>query len=290
MIEHDRTRLIGPCFFYSQQKTAQMTKKLMIAMGALLLAACSGQYVGVPRNTVLSYQARPTYGHLYDMTEAYAVAINNAVAEDTMHPGMYAEYGVALALMGHDGEACLMLNAEARAFPQSRLMVQRIKQRLMPDLLADTMAPLYPLADIDKLHLWAYDSVKALLALPPIAAVIDSTDTARIMEQTPVDSVQYPIRLTANQKREMLAEEQAKAEKRRQFVADSIAAAKQAAIDARKQAQADRQADKKAKQEARKKADKQKKQAAKEKEKQRKQEQAQREAERREQKKKGGKQ
>ena len=273
-----------------------MTKKLMIALGVLLLAACSGQYIGVPRNTVLSYQARPTYGHLYDMAEAYAVAINNAVAADTMHPGMYAEYGVALALMGHDGEACLMLNAEARAFPQSRLLVQRIKQRLMPDLVADTLSPLCPLADIDKLHLWAYDSVKALMSLPPIAAVIDSTDTARIMAQTPMDSVEYPIRLTANQKREILAEEQAKAEKRRQFVADSIAAAKQAAIDARKQAQVDKKADKKAKQEARKKVDKKRKQEAKAKEKQRKleqaqrkQEQEQRKAERREQKKKGGK-
>jgi hypothetical protein len=120
--------------------------------------------------------------------------------------------------------------------------------------------------------------------------VVDSTDSVRVTQQTPTDSVEYPIRLTANQKRELLAAEQEKAEKRRQFVADSIAAAKQAVIDARKQAQIDRRNAKKEKQRLKEEMDKQRKKEAKEKALQREKEKQQRDAERRERnkKKKGG--
>ena len=119
-----------------------------------------------------------------------------------------------------------------------------------------------------------------LKPLPRIAAVIDSTDSVRVSQQTPVDSVEYPIRLTANQKREMLAEEQRKEELRRKFVEDSIAADKQAKIDARKQAKLDKKQAKKDKEKAKKAADKAKKKAAKEKAKQREEEKKRRAAER----------
>ena len=248
-----------------------------------LLASCSGRYIGQPREDLLRYQTEPTYGSLYQLADAYAQTINAALADDTMHPGMYADYGVALALMGHDDEACRWLNAEAAAFPQSRGMVRRIGTRLLPACAIDTTLPLKTIAvDTAQLHRWAYDSVAALMPLPRIAAVIDSTDAEQIARQTPVDSIEVPIRLTANQKRERLAEEQARQEKMRQAEADSIAAAKQAKIDARKQAQVDKKKAKKEKERAKKAADKAKKRAAAEKRKQqelqRKQKAAQRKA------------
>lgn len=234
-----------------------------------LLTSCSGRYIGQPSEAMLRYQTTPTYGSLYELADAYAQTLNAALKDDTLHPGMYADYGVALALMGHNDEACRMMNAEAAAFPQSRGMVRRIGSRLLPACKIDTLLPFKPLTvDTAQLHRWAYDSLAALQPLPPIAAVIDSTDPVQIALQTPVDSIDIPIRLTANQKRERLAEEQAREEKMRQATADSIAAAKQVKLDERKQAQVDKKKAKKEKERAKKAADKAKKQAAAEKKKQ----------------------
>lgn len=230
---------------------------------------------------MLDYQTNSTYGSLYNLAVAHAQSLNAAVKADTLHPGMYAEYGVALALMGHAGEACRMLNAEAKAFPESRQMVRRIKERLLPDMVGDTLAGNRDTADLLKLQLWAYDSIAALRPLPQIAPVIDSTDSVRVMMQTPVDSVEYPIRLSANQKRELLIQEQQMAELQRKATADSIAAAKQAKVDARNQAKIDKKKAKKEKEKAKKAAEKEKMRLAKEKAKQREAEKQRRAEERR---------
>lgn len=255
--------------------------RLCCLLAAMLLAGCSGRFVGTPRAAMLDYQTNSTYGSLYALAQAHAESLNAAVKADTLHPGMYAEYGVALALMGHDGEACRMLNAEAKAFPESRLMVRRIKERLLPGMVDDTLAGKRDTADMLKLQGWAYDSLAALRPLPRVAPVIDSTDSVRIMMQTPVDSVEYTVRLTANQKRELLVQEQQQAELQRKAAADSVAAAKQAKIDARNQAKADKKQAKKEKEKAKKAAEKEKKRLAKEKAQQREQEKQRRAEERR---------
>ena len=219
----------------------------------IILTSCSGEYVGMPRAEVLDYQTNSTYGGLHTLATAYGEALNKSIAVDTLHPGMYAEYGITLALMGHKSAACRMLNAEAKAFPESRGLVYRIKQRLMPDMLDDTLAaPYRDTADLVQLMAWAYDSLMALKTLPFVAPVIDSTDTMWISQQTPRDSVKIPIELSANEKRELLEQQQAEEALRKQAVADSIAAAKQAKIDKRKQDKADRDQAKKDKEKARK--------------------------------------
>ena len=227
-------------------------KKNILFSFFILLVSCSGEYVGMPRVEVLNYQTHSTYGGLHALATAYGEAINKAVDADTLHPGMYAEYGVTLALMGHTGTACRMLNAEVVAFPESRGLVRRIKQRLMPEMLEDTLAPIYDTANLAQLAEWAYDSLKSLEPLPYVTPVIDSTDTNWIKEQTPLDSIRIPIELSANEKRELLEKQQAEELLRRQEIADSIAAAKQAIINARKQAKADREQAKKDKEKARK--------------------------------------
>ena len=216
-----------------------------------MLTSCSGSYVGVPRAEVLRSQTYPTYGGLHALATSYAESLNAAVKADTLHPGMYAEYGVTLALMGHKGTACRMLNAEVKAFPESRGLVQRIKQRLMPDMLGDSLASPRDTANLGQLAAWAYDSVAGLRPLPFVAPVIDSTDTLWISMQTPVDSLSQPVELTAKQKRELLEEQQAAEAQRKQFVADSIAAAKQAVKEARKQQKLEREKAKKEKEKAR---------------------------------------
>lgn len=224
----------------------------LLLLLSFFLSSCSGEYVGMPRAEVLNYQTFPTYGGLHALATAHGEALNHAVKVDTLHPGMYAEYGVTLALLGHKGTACRMLNAEAKAFPESRGMVRRIKQRLMPDMLDDTLAAEHDTANLAQLAEWGFDSLTALQPLPYVAPVVDSTDTAWISHQTPVDSVLYPVRLTATQKREMLEKQLAAEAERKKFVEDSIAAAKQAIVDAKKQAKIDREKAKKEKAEARK--------------------------------------
>ena len=238
----------------------------------VMATGCSGQYKGMPREEVLAYQTHATYGGLHSLAVAYAESINAAIKEDTLHPGMYADYGVTLALMGHRSTACRMLNAEVRAFPESRGMVRRIKQQLLPEMMEDTLAPLRDTADIAQLMSWAYDSLTALRPLPvTVPPVIDSTDTAWLRKQTPIDSIPYEIRLTANQKREMLAEQQTAAERARKAYADSVAAAKQAKIDARQQAKAEKEKAKKQNEKDKKKAAKQKQKLEKQKQKERQQ-------------------
>lgn len=230
-----------------------------MAAVAIATAGCSGEYKGLPSAEMLAYQTHSTHGSLHTLATAYAEAINASAKADTLHPGLYADYGVALALMGRKGPACRMLNSEMKAFPESRPMVTRLKQLLMPDMVADTFCGPRDTANLDLLASWAYDSLTARTPLASVAAVIDSTDTAWLKRQTPVDSVEQVIRLTANQKREQLAQEQAAALMAKQAYADSVAAAKQAKTVARQQAKADKEKAKKEKEKARKKADKQKK-------------------------------
>lgn len=244
-----------------------VSKGTFILLATLLLSACSGTYHGLPRAEMLAYQTYRTHGSLHALASAQAQAINDAVKADTLHPGQYADYGVALALMGHKSAACRMLNAEVKAFPESRSLVYRIKQRLMPDLLLDTTATARDTAHLAQLAGWAYDSLTALLPLPSVPAVIDSTDTLFLQMQTPVDSVEIPIRLTANQKRQLLEEQQARDALRKQAQLDSIAAAKQAKIDARKQAKIDRDKEKEERDKARKEAQKERERQRKEKKK-----------------------
>ena len=159
-----------------------------------------------------------------------------------------------------------MLGVEVKAFPQSLGMVRRIAQRLLPGCNVETSGMyMHDTADRTRLAAWAYDSITALQPLPWVAPVVDSTDTVMLSLQTPVDSVEYPIRLTAKQKRIMLEQEQAREAQMKQAAIDSVNAAKQAQIKARKQAQIDKKKAKKEKERAKKAEQKAKKQAAKEK-------------------------
>ncbi len=247
-----------------------MFRLAFVGLVVFLMCGCSGRYIGQPREAVLAYQTTPTYGTLYTLASAYADNINAAVAADTLHPGMYADYGVALALMGHNEEACRMLGVEVKAFPQSLGMVRRIAQNVLPDCNVESAGMyMHDTADRKRLASWAYDSVKALQPLTiRIASVVDSTDPDRLAQQTPVDSIERPIRLTAKQKRIMLEQEQAREAQLKQAAIDSVNAAKQAKIKARKQAQIDKKKAKKEKERAKKAEQKAKKQAAAEKKKQ----------------------
>ena len=234
----------------------------------------------MPREQILAYQTHSTYGETHALALSYADAINQALKDDTLHPGLYADYGVTLALMGHSQEASRMLNNEMRAFPESRGLVMRVKQHLIPQFVGDTLSALGDTIDTRQLMRWAYDSLSALMPLPAVASVIDSSDREWITRQTPADSVEYPVRLTANQKRELLFQQQTESERLRKAKEDSVATAKQQKIDARKQQKIEKEKAKKAKEKEKKKAEKEKKQLQKQKQKERRQQAAEKERQR----------
>ena len=182
---------------------------IALLLVAVLLTACSGQYKAVSHAALLDYADRPTYGNLQQLAAAYATTANEAAKVDTAHPGLMAEYGVALAMLGEEEEANRMFNREMYTFPQSRRYVMALKRRLVPDFAADTLsfgpADTINLAIIASLSL---DTITAERTVPHCGSIIDSTDTVRLRLQTPTDSVEAPLRLTANQKREQLAEQQ----------------------------------------------------------------------------------
>ena len=249
-------------------------------VGLLLLASCSGRYVGLPREEMLRYQTRPTYGNLHELATAYAQSINDALRADTLHPGMYADYGVALALLGHEKDACYMLNSEMATFPESEGTVKRLKQQMLPVMKYNDYVPPRDTIDMQQLKEWTLAPIEAARLIPNAASIIDSTDTARIRQQNPVDSIRMPIKLTANQKREKLAFEQAEAERQKQARIDSIADVKKTQAAEKKKAKAERKEQAKAKEKAKKEADKEKIRIAEEREKKRNEEKRQREAER----------
>ena len=261
-----------------------MKRKTIILLAAVVAAGCAGEFKGMPGAETLAFQTSGTYGSLHTLALAYGEAINNAIKADTLHPGMYADYGVTLALMGHKGPACRMLNSEMRAFPESRGMVRRIKQRLLPDMMGDTLCGIRDTVNMEQLAAWGYDSVAALQLLPHMAPVIDSTDTLWLSQQTPTDSLAREVRLTANQKREMLVQEQQAEAAAKQARTNSIAAAKQAKIEAREQAKKDRAAEReRQKQEQAAERERQKQEQAAERERQKQEQAAERERQKQEQ-------
>ena len=97
----------------------RVKRQLYIVMAALLLTACSGRYVGAPRAEMLAYQTGHTCGSLYAVAAAHAANLNAAVKADTLHPGMYAEYGVALALMATRARRAGCSMPKPRRFPKA---------------------------------------------------------------------------------------------------------------------------------------------------------------------------
>ena len=117
-------------------------KNIFIAttLAGCLMAACisEGSLSDAPV-AVMQYQNKPTEARLLDVAKSYAEAINANLDEGVIHPGLYAEYGVALARLGCLPQANTMFNNECHFFPNSRMYVKILKESLVPAYLADTL-------------------------------------------------------------------------------------------------------------------------------------------------------
>ena len=107
-------------------------------MTCCLLTACynEGRLVVNPA-PLAQYQFKPTEARLLETAKAYAEAINQNLDQHTMHPGLYADYGVALARLGCFEQAYIMFNNEKTFFPNSIAYVDYLISTFTPQMSAD---------------------------------------------------------------------------------------------------------------------------------------------------------
>lgn len=129
---------------------------IIIFLAGLLAAACvsDGSLVEDPA-TLMHYRHKPTESKLLDLARSYAESINGNLDNQTMRPGLYADYGVALARLGCKEAACTMFNNEAMLFPASAAYMAVLKQMLVPELAArtDTDTSHIVLSTLDTIHI-----------------------------------------------------------------------------------------------------------------------------------------
>lgn len=247
-----------------------MRKNIIFAMLAgLLLTACynEGTLVDNPA-AVMRYQHKPTEARLLAMTLSYAKAINSNLEEGVVHPGQYADYGVALARLGCTRQANVMFNNEKMLFPNSSRYIDLLKQTLAPTYASETIC------DTSKIDLHSFDTLHITLTPEEMAQqrALESDPEYKkmIKEQQQQERAQQAEAKKALQKetakakaaeREARAKEKAAADKAK-------AKAKKAEQKAKEKAKADaakaKKQEQKAKEQAKRDAIKAKKQAEKE--------------------------
>lgn len=112
---------------------------LLVLLASLLLTSCfnEGTLVSNPA-PLMQYQYKPTEANLVALAKTYAEAINNNLQQKVIHPGLYADYGIALARLGCLDVANTMFNNEKTFFPNSAQYVDYLKRTLTPHQASNT--------------------------------------------------------------------------------------------------------------------------------------------------------
>lgn len=211
---------------------------IIILFAAGLLSSCfnEGTLVENPAPLML-YQHKPTEARLLAVAKAYAEGINRNLADKVVHPGQYAEYGVALAKLGCTRQANIMFNNEKMLFPGSTAYVDMLRQSLVPAQIGVS------LCDTSKIDLATLDTIHVTLTPEELALQQQITSDPEYQRQLKLQAKeereQQAIAKKKEQKENAKAKEREKAEKEKQKKADLKAkeAAKKAAVKAKKKAQ-----------------------------------------------------
>lgn len=142
-----------------------MKRPILWALLVTLLATgCyhEGQLVSNPA-PLMYYQYKPTEAQLLAVAKTYAEAINQNLQQRRLHPGQYADYGVALAKLGQLERANVMFNNEKFLFPNSSQYVDFLRQTLVPGLLSNNSA------DTSKIDVKLLDSIPVTLTPEELA-------------------------------------------------------------------------------------------------------------------------
>lgn len=174
-----------------------------LAGATLLIAACGGlQPAGSSTAMLLEYQTHPTNYNLADLAKSYANTIKYNSKRDTCQPGLYAEYGVALALLGKNSEANKMFNSEIAAFPNSARYVRQLKLALVPEYVSDTVTDTNTMFDID-LGEYADSAAKEEIAEPSSIERLQARELAK-KEREAAKEQQMVAKEKAREERELM--------------------------------------------------------------------------------------
>lgn len=111
---------------------------LLIIAACTLLSACKQQQVvAVDPLVLLSYGKQPDAQNLENLAKNYSSVINKNRKSNVKQPGLFADYAVAMAILGRRSEANSWFNREMADFPSSRTYILRLKQQLIPEYIND---------------------------------------------------------------------------------------------------------------------------------------------------------
>lgn len=111
---------------------------LLIIAACTLLSACKQQQVvTVDPLVLLSYGKQPDAQNLENLAKNYSSVINKNRKSNVKQPGLFADYAVAMAILGRRSEANSWFNREMADFPSSRTYILRLKQQLIPEYIND---------------------------------------------------------------------------------------------------------------------------------------------------------
>lgn len=142
-----------------------MKKITILAVFASLLAtACYNEGILTTNPApLMQHQFKPTQASLLAVAKTYAEAINDNLDHQRLHPGQYADYGVALAQLGCAQQANIMFNNEKMLFPNSIQYVDYLKKKLTPFYASDNHA------DTTHINLPTLDTIHITLTPEEIA-------------------------------------------------------------------------------------------------------------------------
>lgn len=105
-----------------------------------ILSGCAGPGELVENEgAMLQYQMERSSGKLDTLSYSYLRAIVANRDNGKMRPGLFADYGAALAMQGREEEANQWMNLEMKMFPQSKAYVAKIKSMMVPAYADDTL-------------------------------------------------------------------------------------------------------------------------------------------------------
>lgn len=201
-----------------------------------------------------NYLFQPTDAKLRDAAKAYAETINNHLEKKSLYPGLYADYGVALAKLGCLNQANVMFNNEKLFFPNSTPYIDYLIKTLTPQQATNKQF------DTTRIDIKTLDTIKVLLTPEELAfqhQLDNDPEYQRLLRQQMKEEKEQKAlearKAKAEQSKAKELERKAKAKAKKKAQKEK-AAAKKEAEKARKQAVKEaekaRKAEKKTKKEA----------------------------------------
>ena len=115
-------------------KKMSLAKAVIITALALITSACGGANTmynwGGYSNNLLGYYKNQDDAQLEKFSTTLLEGIQKAEIDDTVPPGMYAEYGYTRLELNDANTASVYFEKEWEKWPESRFLMEKVMERL----------------------------------------------------------------------------------------------------------------------------------------------------------------